>query len=134
MKIDSNIPSSYVNMNVQNSNTGTDDSSSAEPIKTTKSQPPAQAVESYKEIAQKPKSELSMGEKNWVDVIEKANKAIVGATCTFEFSIHDRTKEIMVKVIDKDTKKVIREIPPEKVLDMVAKMWEMAGLIVDERR
>jgi len=32
----------------------------------------------------------------------------------------------MVKVIDSETKEVIREIPPEKILDMVAAMLEMA--------
>jgi len=40
----------------------------------------------------------------------------------------------MVKVIDINTNEVIREIPPEKILDMVATMLEMAGIIVDERR
>jgi flagellar protein FlaG len=40
----------------------------------------------------------------------------------------------MVKVLDKDTGKVVREIPPEKILDMVAKFMEKAGIIVDERR
>lgn len=88
----------------------------------------------YKELSQKNKYELSMDEAAWINMIEKANKAINGATCSFEYSIHEVTKEIMVKVINKDTKEIIREIPPEKILDMVAKMWEMAGIIVDERR
>jgi flagellar protein FlaG len=78
--------------------------------------------------------ELPISEKVVIDAIEKANKAISGANRKFEFSIHEKTKEIMIKVIDSDTNQVVREIPPEKILDMVAKMWEMAGLIVDERR
>jgi flagellar protein FlaG len=40
----------------------------------------------------------------------------------------------MVKVIDENTGEVIREIPPKKILDMVANMLELAGLLVDERR
>lgn len=88
----------------------------------------------YKELSQKNRYELSMDEAAWISMIERANKAITGATCSFEYSIHEVTKEIMVKVINKDTQEVIREIPPEKILDMVAKMWEMAGIIVDERR
>ncbi len=80
------------------------------------------------------RSTLPISEKVVIDAIEKANRAISGANRKFEFSIHEKTKEIMVKVIDSDTNQVIREIPPEKILDMVAKMWEMAGLIVDERR
>ena len=72
--------------------------------------------------------------KEIIDAIEKANKAIVGGQTQLEFSIHEGTKEIMVKVINTDTKEVVREIPSEKILDMVAKMWELAGIMVDERR
>jgi len=36
--------------------------------------------------------------------------------------------------MDGDTKEVIREIPPEKTLNAVQKMWELAGLLIDERR
>ena len=39
----------------------------------------------------------------------------------------------MVKVINSINDEVIREIPPEKILDMVAHMLEIAGIIVDER-
>ena len=95
---------------------------------------PEKATEGIRDVAHKPKSEPNLDEKQWIKIIEKANKAIDGATSSFEFSIHEQTKQIMVKVIDKETKEVIREFPPEKILDMVAKMWEVAGIIVDERR
>ncbi len=88
----------------------------------------------YRELAQKSKYSLSFDESAWIEMIERANKAITGATCSFEYSIHETTKEIMVKVIDRETKEVIREIPPEKILDLVAKLWEIAGILVDERR
>lgn len=88
----------------------------------------------YSHLSEYEKNELPISEKVVIDAIEKANKAIMGANTKFEFSIHEKTKEIMVKVVDSETHKVIREIPPEKILDMVAKMWEMAGIIVDERR
>ena len=39
-----------------------------------------------------------------------------------------------IKIIDKDTKEVIKEVPPEKTLDMIAKVWELAGILIDERR
>jgi flagellar protein FlaG len=51
-----------------------------------------------------------------------------------EYSYHKETKRVSIKVIDKNTDKVIREIPPEKSLDMLQKMWEMAGILVDEKR
>jgi len=80
------------------------------------------------------KKERAFSEEELVEAIEKANRALVGAKTQFEFSIHEKTKQIMVKVIDTQTQEVIREIPPEKILDMVAKMWELAGILVDERR
>lgn len=50
------------------------------------------------------------------------------------FGIHDGTNHVTIKIVDKSTKEVIKELPPEKTLDMIAKVWEMAGLIVDEKR
>jgi|HigsolmetaAR203D_1030402.scaffolds.fasta_scaffold00082_33 flagellar protein FlaG len=77
---------------------------------------------------------VPIGEEQWVKVIEKVNKSLVGTYTSLEFSIHEPTKQIMVKVLNRDTGETIREIPPEKMLDIVAKIWEMAGLLVDERR
>lgn len=86
------------------------------------------------QITTQERSQMPVSEKVVIDAIEKANKAIMGANKKFEFTIHEKTKEIMVKVIDTDTNEIIREIPNEKVLDMVAKLCEMAGVLVDERR
>ncbi|HAN10732.1 MAG TPA: flagellar biosynthesis protein FlaG [Clostridiales bacterium] len=76
----------------------------------------------------------SIPEKTWIDAVETANKKLEGANTEFRFSVHEATNQVSVKVLNKDTGEVIREIPPEKILDMVAKMWEMAGIFVDERR
>lgn len=77
---------------------------------------------------------IQINEERLIQVIEQANKSVKTYDRKLEFSIHDRTKQIMVKVIDTSgsEEKIIREIPPEKVLDMVAKLWEMAGILVDE--
>lgn len=75
----------------------------------------------------------SMSEKSIIDAIEKANKAFLGADKYLQFSIHEGTKQIMVKIMDKETDEVVKELPPEKILDMVAKMWELAGIIVDRK-
>ena len=49
------------------------------------------------------------------------------------FVIHEATNRVTIKIVDKDTKKVLKEYPPEKTLDMIAKVWEMAGLLVDQK-
>lgn len=74
-----------------------------------------------------------LSEQDVIGIIEKANKDFIVYDRKFEFSIHEKTKQIMIKVIDANNDEVIRELPPEKVLDMVAAMWEMAGIIIDKK-
>lgn len=64
--------------------------------------------------------------------VEKLNKSMTNSEAVF--GIHEATQRITIKIVDKESKKVIKELPPEKTLDMIAKVWEMAGLLVDEKR
>ena len=64
--------------------------------------------------------------------VEEVNKKAVNSEAIF--GIHEATNRVTIKIIDKDTRKVIKEIPPEKTLDMIAKVWELAGMMVDEKR
>lgn len=50
------------------------------------------------------------------------------------FGYHEGTNRVTIKIVDKDTKEVKREYPAEETLDMIQKIWEMAGLMVDEKR
>lgn len=72
-------------------------------------------------------------EEDIIEAIESANKHFEIYDKRLEFSIHEKTKEILVKIIDSNTDEVIKEIPSEKILDMIANMMELAGLLVDER-
>ena len=68
------------------------------------------------------------------DAIDKVNQKIVPSKTRCEFSYHEATKRVSIKVIDQNTEEVIKEIPPEETLDMLSKIWELAGVLVDERR
>lgn len=50
-----------------------------------------------------------------------------------KFGMHEATNRVMIKLVDKDTKEVIKELPPEKTLDMIAQCLEQAGILVDEK-
>lgn len=63
--------------------------------------------------------------------ISDINKKLNNTECVF--GIHDKTNRVTIRIVDKDTKKVIKELPPEKTLDMIAKAWELAGILVDEK-
>lgn len=64
--------------------------------------------------------------------VEQLNKSMANSEAVF--GIHEGTNRVTIKIVDKSTKEVIRELPPEKTLDMIARVWDMAGILVDEKR
>lgn len=63
--------------------------------------------------------------------VDALNKKMTGTVC--EYGYHDETKRVTIKIVNKDTKEVIKEYPAEETLDMIAKAWELAGLMVDKK-
>lgn len=73
--------------------------------------------------------------KNTVDSVMSEAKQKMRMTKTrCEYSYDELTKRVSISVFDKDTDELIREVPPEESLEMLQKMWELAGIIVDEKR
>ena len=85
-------------------------------------------------------SRLEATEEQIKEDNEKIKKAItemsknVKSNAEAVFGIHEKTNRVTIKMVDKDTKKVIKEFPPDETLDMIAKVWEIAGIMVDEKR
>lgn len=59
--------------------------------------------------------------------ISDINKKINPNTVA-QYGYHEETNRVTIKIVDKDTDKVIREFPAEETLDMIAKVWELAGV------
>ena len=91
----------------------------------------AQESQTFEFNIHQPDDELS--EKVIRDAIERANRALSGSDRKFEISIHEKTREIMIKVLDTKTNETIREIPPKKIVDLVVCLCEMAGILYDEK-
>lgn len=66
------------------------------------------------------------------NAVEQINRRSAGMEAIFGY--HEGTRHVTIKIVDKDTKEVKKEYPAEKTLDMIQKVWEMAGLMVDEKR
>ncbi|OGX68200.1 MAG: hypothetical protein A2189_01455 [Paenibacillus sp. RIFOXYA1_FULL_44_5] len=77
---------------------------------------------------------LSVSELAVAKAVEQANKAINGVPKKFEYSVNKPTGQIVVKILDADTNELIREIPPEKILNLVSNLAKLNGAIIDEKR
>ena len=59
------------------------------------------------------------------------NKQMSDTSC--QFVINDTTNRVTIKIIDNNTKEVIKEYPAEETMRMIEKAWELAGIMVDEK-
>ncbi|SHF37492.1 flagellar protein FlaG [Desulforamulus putei] len=64
--------------------------------------------------------------------VNKMNKTMETYNTELRFQLHEKSGEYIVKIINTKDHSVIREIPPERVLNMVAYFKEMLGLVVDK--
>lgn len=64
--------------------------------------------------------------------VEELNKKANNSEAVW--GVHEGTNRVTIKLVDKQTREVIKEFPPDKTLDMISRIWEMAGLMVDEKR
>lgn len=68
------------------------------------------------------------------ELLEKINKFFQEQDFKFEYSTHEKFKNcVILKVTNKKTHEVILEVPPKKILDMVAKMCEKVGFFLDKK-
>ena len=65
--------------------------------------------------------------------IKQANKTLAPYNRYIEREMHEVTKAMMYTIRDSKTDEVIAEYPPREIQDMLAKMWEMAGLLLDQK-
>lgn len=64
--------------------------------------------------------------------VEVINKKLGDSRAVF--GVHEDTNRITIKMVSKDSKEVLKEYPVEETLDALAKLWDMAGVMVDEKR
>jgi len=66
------------------------------------------------------------------EVLVAVEKQIQPRGVGLKFAVHTDTGRTKVTVTDRETGDLIREIPPEQVLDLMAKIDEMVGILFDE--
>ncbi len=67
------------------------------------------------------------------EAVKQANQSLKMYDRKIERSVHEVTHQVIYTVKDTKTDEVIKEFPSRKLQDMIAKMWEIAGLVIDDR-
>jgi flagellar protein FlaG len=72
-------------------------------------------------------------EKDVKTAADKLNKLLEGKETHVEYDFVGKSRTMSVKIVNDETKEVIKEIPPKKIIEMIDKLCEIAGIMVDEK-
>ena len=70
-------------------------------------------------------------EKEVQEVVEDVQQYLQQLNIRLSFKLHDKTGDLVVRVLDKDTGEVIRQIPPEEMLKLREKLEELTGVLLN---
>ncbi|MEC0310740.1 flagellar protein FlaG [Paenibacillus lautus] len=76
---------------------------------------------------------LPVDDKELENLVNRANKTLNDLDTEVKVSFHEGTNQMMIKVVNSKTHEVLKEIPPEKLIDLVYNLCELAGLFTDRR-
>lgn len=63
--------------------------------------------------------------------IERLSRVSLAFDRRMNFLLHEQADRIFVQIIDMETEAIIREVPPEEILNLVGKMKDMVGIFLD---
>ena len=94
---------------------------------------PENNMEVATDVKKQDSNEEEYNKKDLKIAVNKLNNFLKDDSTHAEYSVHDKFNVIMIKIVDDKTKEVIMELPPKKILDMVARMCELVGIVFDKR-
>ena len=114
-----------------------DESSPVEPVQaTSKSEASSESTtqtEARSEKARAAQEDRQQEENLSQETLDEISKDLETLHAVgLNFTQHEGTGRTMVRITNRDTEEVIREIPVKEVLDLAAKIEEMVGMLFDE--
>ncbi|MGI6605075.1 MAG: flagellar protein FlaG [Firmicutes bacterium] len=64
---------------------------------------------------------------------EALDKTVKALNSRLSFVFHEDSGRMQVQVVDNQTQEVVKEIPPTEVLEVVAHIREMIGVLLDKK-
>ena len=75
----------------------------------------------------------NLPDKKLKEIEKTLNNEAASLNFDLSFQVHKKSGKVLVKIIDKHSHKVIKEIPPESFLDFLSKFEETLGILFDKK-
>lgn len=79
-------------------------------------------------------SASSLGMDQLKEIRDSLNEAMRPINIALDFEEREEMNDLVVKVLNRETDEVIRQIPPESMLKMAQRIEDLTGLLVDTWR
>ena len=76
---------------------------------------------------------VEVSEEQLEQIIQELDQAVSVSNHQLTVSIDEMSGRVIAKVIDNQSREMIREVPPERALEFVHRFREFLGLLVDEK-
>lgn len=93
-------------------------------VRPSPTKPPAEMLEAH--VVQPSKEEL-------ISAVAHLNQYIASAVSSIEFSVDDDSGKTVIKVVDSETRKVLRQIPNAEALSLSKSLDRVEGLIIKQK-
>lgn len=103
--------------------------SNAQPVEVTKSAAAAVPVSASAVQAVSPATDAEQVKR----AVKAINETVKAFTRDLEFTTDEDTKKTVVKVVDVNTREVVRQIPSEEVLNIAKALDKLQGLIIRQK-
>jgi flagellar protein FlaG len=111
-----------INIDYKVKNEVSSDAAAVKPVEEIKSAPQTQKIGQDNPTAE----EVSKA-------VDKLNKFLEDENVHAVYEVHEKLNDVMIKIVNDETNEIVLEIPPKKILDMVAKMMETVGVLLDKK-
>ena len=81
----------------------------------------------------KPQKTVVLNEEELQTVTADLSKLMESLNTDIKFSIHKTSGRMMVRVVDSKTQDVLKEFPPEELLDTIGAIREYVGALLDKK-
>ena len=65
--------------------------------------------------------------------VEKLNQSMTASSQDLQFSVDEDSKKMVVKLIDRTTHEVLRQMPSQEALDIARSLDKAMGKLIDQR-
>lgn len=79
------------------------------------------------------KENMSVSGESAQKIVREMNSAFAVLNTRISFGVIEELDKVVIRVIDNETNKVLRQIPPEELVQVMVRMRELVGLLIDER-